>query len=235
MSNAAGTNASREEEIAFLVMEQVLGVDIKLADAGDGDKMPDGTWGSLDGHERQGVVEITSPPATSLISEWARAKKEGRPQSEGGSIPVRWNELAQVWAEMVAEPWASENIGKLLARPADERHLFLFGRGHKEGGEYFYRLSGSYGDGAAEQFDDLDLPEGISDVWFRGRARRDLDKPLGTTELWVARFQAGAGWHRYVARIEEQQLPSPNPGIADDWAPKGWRRPKDRRVHAASN
>jgi len=57
-----------------------------------------------------------------------------------------------------------------------------------------------------EHVDDLVLPQGISDVWFRGRARRDLDKPLGTTELWLARFQAGSGWHRYVVRIEEQQL-----------------------------
>ena len=191
MSNAAGAKASREEEIAFLVMEQVLGVDIKLADAGAGDKMPDGSWVYPGAQERQGIVEITSPPATSLMSEWARAKKEGRSQTEGGSIPVRWNELAQVCTEMLEEGWASENV------------------------------------------DDLVLPHGISDIWFRGRAKRDLGRPLGTTELWVARFQAGSGWHRYVARIEEQHLPSPNPGIADDRVPAGWRLPKDRTVHPA--
>lgn len=44
MSNSAGAKASREEEIAFLAMEQVLGVDIRLADAGGGSKMPDGSW-----------------------------------------------------------------------------------------------------------------------------------------------------------------------------------------------
>jgi hypothetical protein len=44
MSNVAGATTSREEEIAFLALEQVLGVDIKLADAGAGDKKPDGSW-----------------------------------------------------------------------------------------------------------------------------------------------------------------------------------------------
>lgn len=229
MSNEAGAKASREEEIAFLAMEQVLGVEIKLADSGAGDKKPDGSW-VYPGQERQGIVEITSPPATSLMSEWARAKKAGQPQTEGGSIPLRLNELAQVCTEMLAEDWASENFDKLLAQPADERHLFLFARGHKEGGHYFYRLSDSYDDGTAEHVDDLVLPQGISDVWFRGRARRARSQPLGPTELWLARFQAGSGWHRYVVRIEEQHLPSPNPGIADDRVPEGWRLPKDRTI-----
>lgn len=77
MSNAAGAKATREEEIAFLAMEQVLGVDIKLADAGAGDKMPDGSWVYPDGQERHGIVEVTSPPAASLMVRWARAKKDG--------------------------------------------------------------------------------------------------------------------------------------------------------------
>jgi hypothetical protein len=231
MSNAAGAKASREEEIAFLAMEHVLGVEIKLADAGAGDKKPDGSWVYPDSQERNGIVEITSPPATSLMSKWARAKKAGQPQTESGSIPLRLNDLAQVCAEMLAEDWAKENLDKLLAQPADERHLFLFARGHKEGGDYFYRLSDSYEDGTAEQVDDLVLPQGISDLWFRGRAQRDRDEPLGTTKLWLARFQAGSGWHRYVVLIEEQHLPSPNPGIAnDDQVPQGWRRPKDRTL-----
>ncbi len=81
MSNGGGAKARREEEIAFLAMEQVLGVDIKLAEAGGVDKIPDGSWFSA--HDRtRGVVEITSPPARDLLTEWARAKKEGRPQSE---------------------------------------------------------------------------------------------------------------------------------------------------------
>lgn len=231
MSNSAGAKASREEEIALLAMEQVLGIDIKLADAGAGDKKPDGWWIYPDSEERQGFVEITSPPAARLMSEWARAKRAGQSQVEGGSIPLRLNELAQVCTEMLATAWASENFEKLLAQPADERHLFLFARRHKESA-YFYRLSEPHEDGTEERLDDLVLPQGISDVWFRGRARRDFGDLRGATELRVARFQATSGWHRYTVDIDEQQLPAPNPGIADDRVPEGWRSPKDRTLRA---
>lgn len=162
------------------------------------------------------------------MAAWAAAKRDGRPQEEGGSIPSRLGELAEVCTEMLTETWAKENLDKLLDRPADERHLFLFARGHKEGGHYFYRLSNSYEDGSLEHLSDLVLPDGISDIWFRGRARRDFDQPLGATDIWLARFQAGSGWHRYVVSIEEQHLPSPNKGLADDKVPAGWRHPKVR-------
>ncbi|MEU4555473.1 hypothetical protein EV382_2795 [Micromonospora violae] len=229
MSNVTGTKANREEEIAFLAMEQVLGVDIKLADAGTGDKMPDGSWAYGDGQERRGVVEVTSPPATSLMADWARAKKAGRPQAESGSIPLRLNELAQVCSEMLAEEWACENVDKLLAQAADERHLFLFARAYQDG-NYFYRLSDSYDGAEAEHVDDIVLPPGISDIWFRGRARRDREQPLGAWDLWLARFHAESGWYRYVVQIEERHLPPTNPSIADDRVPAGWRIPKDRAL-----
>lgn len=232
MSNAVGAKASREEEIALLAMEQVLGIDIKLADAGAGNKKPDGSWTYPDREDRQGIVEVTSPPATHLMREWARAKKAQQRQVEGGSIPLRLNELAQVCTEMLATAWASENFEKLLAQPADERHLFLFARRHAEA-SYFYRLSEWHEQGTEERLDDLVLPQGISDVWFRGRARRDSGEPWGATELRVARFRAIYGWHRYTVGIDEQQLPVPNPGIADDRVPEGWRSPKDRTLRSA--
>lgn len=130
--------------------------------------------------------------------------------------------------------WARENIEKLLAQPADERHLFLFARSHAEG-NYLYRLSDTYDDATSEYVDDLVLPNGISDVWFRGRARRDPQERQGSTAVWLARFQAGVGWHRYVVNIEERHLPSPNRGIADDSVPEGWRQPKDRAVTGESD
>ncbi|MDG9675805.1 hypothetical protein [Micromonospora sp. DH14] len=233
MSNVAGAKASREEEIAFLALEQVLGVDISLADAGAGDKKPDGSWIYPGSQQRTGIVEVTSPPAAELMGRWARAKKKGRPQFESGSVPLRWNELTEVCAEMLAEDWARENIEKLVAQSADERHLFLFARSHKDGGHYFYRLSDSYDDGITEHVDDLVLPMGISDVWFRGRAQRDLGQPHGLAELRLARFQAGVGWHRYVVWIEELHLPSVNRRIADDDVPADQRFPKDRSVKPA--
>lgn len=226
MSNGPGAKARREEEIAFLIMEKVLGVDIRLADAASGNKMPDGCWISGDGRTR-GIVEVTSPPARDLLAEWARAKKEGRPQRESGSIPLRLNELADVCAELLASDWALENIKKLQVQQADERHLFLFGRSY-DAADYFYRLSDSYEDGSFEPVEDLDLPEGLSDIWFRGRARRKSGHLLGTTEIWLARCQARAGWQRYIVEIEELDLPSPAAGIADDPAPADMRHPKDR-------
>ncbi len=168
MNNAAGTRAKREEEIAFLAMEDVLGIDIRLADVGARNKMPDGAWVYPYGQGRKGLVEITSPPADVLMKEWAAAKRERRPQTESGSIPTRLGELAQVCHEMLATDWARENIDKLVAQPADERHLFLFGRTH-DVNHYFYRLSDTLDDAPAEHVEDLQLSEGISDVWFRSR------------------------------------------------------------------
>lgn len=224
MSNSSGAKASREEEIAFLAMEHVLGIHITLADAGGGNKMPDGTWDTPTG---RCIVEVTSPPATALMAEWARAKKDGRPQTESGSMPVRMNDLAAVCTELLGTTWAIENITKLRAQPAKERHLFLFARGY-DVGDYFYRLSDPYEGGAMEQVDDIALPEGISDVWFRGRARRGSDQQPHAVSLWLARFQAGVGWQRHVVAIDELHLPSPTPGIADDPVPAELRRPKDR-------
>ncbi|MFF1254652.1 hypothetical protein ACFVYC_19440 [Pseudarthrobacter sp. NPDC058329] len=219
MSNAAGAKASREEEIAFLIMENVLGVDIQLADACAGDRKPDGAWIYPDQNGRRGIVEVTSPPDKKILKEWAQAKRDGEPQSESGSIPLRYNELDRYCMELLAADWA-----KLLDEPADERHLFLFGRSHRVQ-SYLNRLSDEFADGKTEAVGDLNLQENLSSVWFRGRATRD--QPWDT-RVWVARFQAGSGWHRYVVEIDERLLPSPNSGIADDKVPAGLRHPKRR-------
>ena len=224
MSNAAGTKASREEEIAFLIMENVLGVDIHLADAGAGNQKPDGAWVSTGPEGRRGIVEITSPPDKELLKKWAQAKRDGEPQSESGSVPLRLNELDQVCTELLAEDWALENIAKLRAEPADERHLFLFGRSERIQ-HYFKRLSNDFDNGQAEPVGGLVLPEGLDSVWFRGKAVRLHEWDI---RVWVARFQAGSGWHRHMVDIDERHLPSPSPGMVDDKVPSGLRTPKDR-------
>ena len=229
MGNPAGKSARREEETAFLCMEQVLRVDIKLADAGGGDKRPDGFWVYPDCSARRGIVEVTSPPAEEKMKTWAADKREGKSRSESGCVPTRLGELGQVCEELLAERWAVENTEKLLAYPAHERHLFLFARTY-DVENYFYRLSDTHENGLTEHVDDLALPEGISDIWFRGRAKRNGDSLRGSTEVWLARFQRASGWHRYVVSIEEQQLPSPNPSIADDKVPLNWRQPQDRTM-----
>lgn len=223
VSNAVGSKTSREEEIAFLILEQVLDVHIRLADAGAGNSKPDGAWTYRDGR-RRGIVEVTSPPDAALMKQWAQAKRDGVPQHESGSIPLRLGELHEVCAELLASDWAVGNIAKLRAEVADERHLFLFGRSHRFQ-SYFYRLSDTHEGGLSEPIEDLVLPDGITDLWFKGRARRE--EPWATS-VWVARFQGGAGWSRHVAEIDERHLPSPNAAIADDQLDPGLRTPKDR-------
>ena len=160
------------------------------------------------------------------MKRWAQAKRDGLAQSESGSIPARLGELHEVCAELLAADWALGNIAKLRAEPADERHLFLFGRSHRVQ-SYFYRLSDTYKDGSSEPVEDLVLPVGITDLWCKGRARRE---ELWATSVWVARFQANVGWSRYVADIDERHLPSPNAAIADDRLDPRLRTPKDRSI-----
>ena len=226
MSNGPGTTTSREEEIAFLVVEAVLGVEIRLADANGGNNTPDGIWEYQGPVAKRGVIEVTSPPDTSLMGTWARARRAGAPQSESGSVPVRWNELGEFCTLMLREPWACENVEKLTAYPADERHLFLFGRSNRVG-DYFNRLSDTYDGDITEQVDDLVLPEGVTDVWFRGRARRSRESH--GEEIRVARFQRSVGWQRHSVLIDEQALPSPS--LSDDTAASGSRRPKRRTAN----
>jgi hypothetical protein len=229
MANPADANASREEEIAFLAMEQVLRVDIELADAGAGDRMPDGAWAYADG--RRAIVEITSPPAAALLADWALAKRNGKPQVEGGCVPLLWNGLAGWCESLLSQSWARENVNKLCRHVADERHLFLFARSHADA-TYFYRLAEAWDEGTRERVAALALPVGISDVWFRGRAMRPGHQILGTTHIRLARFQRDVGWSSHRVSVEECQLPTPNPGIADDPVPHSTRTPKSRAAPA---
>ena len=205
-------------------MEQVLGVDIRLADAGAGDKKPDGEWTDPATGSRC-IVEVTGPTETNLLRSWAEAKRSGRPQHESGCMPVRWGELAQVCSEILAEQWAVENIAKLVAEPAGQRHLFLFARGERYG-DYFKRLSDVFEDGVREPVQNLVMPTGIDCVWFRGRAQA-LSSEARTLNL--ARFDlAQGGWERHVVSIQESMLPAPAASIADDKRPAGSRDPKRR-------
>lgn len=224
MSNNAETTTSREEEVAFLAMEQALGINIELADAGGGNSMPDGTWSAADG---RGIVEVTSPPAARQPAKRASSRRANEPLSESGVISARTNELAAHLMEELEQDWATENIKKLQAQSVEQRHLYLFARTEIQG-SYFYRLSDEYKNGPVEQIANLDLPCGITDVWFQGRAQRDRSDPSGKLELRIARYQSGTGWQRHVVVIDELALPSPNPGLADDPIPPGQRKPKHR-------
>lgn len=223
MSNTADARARREEEIAFLIMEDVLGVDIRLADAGGGNSKPDGEW-VIPGSKRRGIIEVTAPDERKLLKKWAQQRRDGQYQEESGSMPTRFNQLTEVCNEILSEAWVLPNFKKLKATPADERHLFLFAHGERYG-HYFYRLSDTYADEESEPVGELDLPEEIDCVWFRGRANRESPDEC---VVRVARFLRGSGWQRHAVTIQELDLPSPTPSIAgkDRWATL--RHPKDR-------
>ncbi|QWW19540.1 hypothetical protein I6B53_10770 [Schaalia sp. 19OD2882] len=227
MSNDRNKRPSRGEEIAFLAMEHVLGVEIKLADAGAGDKMPDGVWVYPDDGDKRAIVEITSPPDTEYMKSCAEAKRTGEHHIESGSITLCPGGLAQALTEILSKDWATENFDKLLAQPADERHLFLSGLSYRN--QFYFHLLSEKCDDGIEQVGDLVLPEGISDVWFAGYStRHHLQRD--TFDLYFTRFQVSSGWHCHKVLIREQHLPSPEPSMADDWFPKHLRQPKDRMI-----
>jgi hypothetical protein len=117
----------------------------------------------------------------------------------------------------------ARDVEKLARANADERHLFLLGRTAPDH-EYFARLSDEFDDGY-EPVDGLVLPDGVTDVWFRGRAHAAPDKMSGFT-MQVARFNRTQGWSRHEVAIAERAVPGPR--IVADQAPEGWRSPRSR-------
>ena len=107
MNNPIGKQADRSEEIAFQVMEGVLGVEIFLADA-------DGRSGSVDGrwqdHRRVGVVEVTGPPAQEEMRRFAVAQRDGTLWRESGNVDAHLGSLAEHLSRELEQPWATENI-----------------------------------------------------------------------------------------------------------------------------
>lgn len=223
MSNPARTHARRDEEIAFLIVERVLGVDISLADAGAGNSAVDGAWIYVNG--RRAVIEVTSPPDAEHMRDAARAQHAGELFVESGVVRLGPRKLSARLGELLRQEWAFENMRKLAAQDADERHLFLFGRSHRTAYP-FYLLSDQYVDAPAEPVSDLALPEGASDVWFLGRAfhaPESLDFHAN-----VARFNRDTGWSRHSVELEERLLPVPPGFVGEDVIDAATRRVKAR-------
>ena len=216
MSNPVGKRADRSEEIAFLILEDVLGVRIYLADANSESGMVDGRW---ERDHRVGVVEVTGPPATEEMRNFANAERDGTRWIESGSVDAHLGSLAQHLSNELKQTWADENIRKLNRVEADERHLYLIGRTVSVH-EYFARLSDEYETGPMEYIGPLTLPDGISDVWFAGRGTRG-DSILAPTTQRTARYNRASGWSRHDTVIDERVLPAPR--IGADPVPEGWR------------
>lgn len=223
MNNPAGKKADRSEEIAFLLLEEVLGVRIYLADANGKSGNVDGRW---ERNGRVGIVEVTGPPAVEEMRNFANAERKGTRWMESASVAAHLGTLAQHLSDELTQTWAAENVRKLNRVEADERHLYLIGRTIPVQ-EYYARLSDAYETGPMERVRSLTLPEGISDVWFAGRGTRGESKLDPSTQR-VARYNRTLGWSRHHIVIDEQVLPAPR--IGADPAPEGWRlSQRDRR------
>lgn len=228
MSNPVGKKTDRSEEIAFLVMEGVLGAQIFLADA-------DGKRGSVDGRwergRRIGVVEITGPPAEVEMRDFAIAERAGTQWVESGSEEAHLGALHKYLSDELAEPWAVANLDKLRRVDAHERHLYLIGRTVPVQ-EFYARLSDTYESGPMEEIGPLVLPEGITDVRFAGRGVRGATKLEPITQ-WVARYNRIVGWSTHLVTIDERRLHAPR--IGRDPAPAGWRLPQRDRTDASGD
>lgn len=200
-----------------MVVGQVLDAHVKLADAGGGNKRPDGQW-EKDG--RSAVLEVTSPPAQESMKEFARATRCGQQHVESGNFPAHPDGVGPALTRLLREEWALDNIDKLNAIDADERHLYLLARTVEQREHFSYGLSDRYEDGDPEPVADLELPDGLTDVWFEGRAFRGDDR-LDGFNCAVARFNRDAGWSRHEVHVAERTLPAPD--VVDDPAPGGWR------------
>lgn len=224
MNNPVGKKADRVEEIAFLIMEDVLGVRISIADANGTSGTVDGRWERGDG---VGVVEVTGPPAETAMRNYANAIRVGERWLECGSSAAHLGVLAEHLSDELKQPWAAANIDKLKRVDARERHLYLIGRTIPDQ-EYYARLSDTYDLGPMESIAPLVLPDGISDVWFSGRGASGATK-LDPFTQWVARYNQSTGWSKCAVTIDEQLLPAPT--LGPDLAPAGWRLPqRDRNL-----
>lgn len=209
MSNKTGTQARREEEIAFLAIENILDVDIYLADSGGGNSKPDGGWRDPD-NDFLNILEVTSPDETELMRNRFIAARDRKNYAESGVLGIDWGMLHENINEMLSEGWAVKNVEKLRMAEADRRHLYLHGRGMKYW-DWFNRLCRWDPDFQDEPLLPVDMPEGIDRIWFQaGSARKESGTEFTT---WVAWYDSDSGWGYEPVVIDERFLPSPRPNL----------------------
>lgn len=172
---------------------QVLGVHVVHADHGGQQGMVDGTWSYPDG--RAAALEVTSAESSAELAAEAQAHKRGEKVFRSGAqdLDARLKRLLT----RLAEPWAGPNIAKLDRTGAEERHLYLWGRGSDDD-----VLFSSMVDRLPT--DPLPLPEGLTDMWLDGWVFRG-EGSLRRVE--VVRYNQDQGWSVERAQYDEAQLP----------------------------
>lgn len=230
MSNKTGAQASREEEIAFLCLEKILGVEIFLADSGSGNAQPDGCWKLSDAPDSWAYVEITSPDCTEVMRNLSIQRKDPTTREFGvvmeeGVFEYGNRSLAQCLSGMLKEEWALPNVKKLKSKQAQERHLYLIGRtiGQDLLFEDFRSLM--------SESRRIELPDGITDLWLEGLCF-SAEKSERGVESFIVRFlrlNRYGGCSAHEVLIREEQLPAPKRTQCD--LPRK-RNPKQRKPNA---
>lgn len=213
MSNAPGTKASRHEAIEFAAVSHILQVDVQLGDDSGQNSVPDGKWGA---QNQRGVIDITALPDKRHMSSWAEANISGKAFIESGSKPLLYGKLHRWIQEFLEEEWALQNISKLTAQKANERHLYLHAYSARNQ-ELLNRLSDIFIEVPQEPIGLFKLPGSINSVWFEGRAARVAGQP-GRFVLNLARFSRENHWNRYEVILDDVKLPpaDPQPGQSRD-------------------
>lgn len=230
MSNKVGTQASREEEIAFLCLEKILGVEIFLADSGSGNAQPDGCWKLSDAPDSWAYVEITSPECSKKMRElneqWKKVRAgESTRVTDDGVIEFTGLSAAEQISAMLREQWAEGNIKKLKAKEAEECHLYLIGRTIAQDLTFEDFRSLMY------ESTRIELPDGITDLWLEGLCV-SAEKSERGVESFIVRIlhlNRYDGCSAHEVLIREEQLPAPKRTQCD--LPRK-RNPKQRKPSA---
>lgn len=219
MGNSKDTNTSRTEELAFLVIEQIIeGVNIELADAGTGNSMPDGYWVYPSPNARTASIEVTSPDSSDEIREYVQHLRK----NSSGDIPeiyystFSWEKISnfqKVQKILQNSSFVDGNIKKFGNLESLEKHLYLYTSSFEWKDIFdglFYEIENH------KKFSGFNLPEPLTDLWVQGSTSysRNPTETNGVITGNISHFNIEAGWRLHNFSIEEDRLPAPKLNLA---------------------
>lgn len=214
MGNSKDTNTSRTEELAFLVIEQIIeGVNIEIADAGTGNSMPDGYWAYPIPNARTASIEVTSPDRSDEIRKYVHCLRKNL---SGDSLETYyskfpWEQISnfQIVQELLQDSsFIDGNVRKFGNLESLEKHLYLYTSSF----EWIDIFDGLFDDiENHKKFSDFDLPEPLTDLWVQGSTSnsRNPTETNGVITGNISHFNIEAGWRIHNFSIKEDSLPTP--------------------------
>lgn len=234
MGNSKDASTSRIEELAFLVIEQIIkGANIALADAGTGNSMPDGYWVYPDPNAGTASIEVTSPDRPDEISDYVQylRKTSSEDNSEIYYSTFPWERISnfqKVQKLLQNSSFVDGNIKKFGNLESLEKHLYLYTSGFEWKDIFdglFYEIE-NY-----EKFSDFNLPEPLTDLWIQGSTSysHSPTETNGVITGNISHFNIEAGWRIHNFSIKEDRLPASKLKLArfqNQYTPN----PKSRKI-----